>query len=47
MIPVAVAAVILAAAAAVIVVRKGKKKKMDALEEEGLLDELDRSSENE
>ena len=46
-IPVAVAAVILAAAAAVIVVRKGKKKKMYALEEEGLLDELDRSSENE
>lgn len=46
-IPAVAAAVILAAIIAVIAIRKVKKKKMAALEEEGLLDELDRSSKNE
>lgn len=46
-IPVVAAAVILASIIVVIVIRRVKKKKMAALEEEGLLDELDRSSKNE
>lgn len=44
--PVAVAGVILLAVVAGLI-RKGKKKQRAALEEEGLLDELDRSSEDE
>ncbi len=46
-IPVVATAVILASIIVVIVIRRVKKKKMAALEEEGLLDELDRSSKNE
>ena len=46
-IPVVIAAVVIAVVAAVVILKKRKKKQLAEIEEEELLDELERSSEDE